>query len=365
MFMTVKQHRLAKDAAESTLQKEIQQNQQQLVDLESRNRQLEEEVAKLSHENNLCRDLMATYLSSGEMLQQIRSALADNTGKLREEEEELSAIDATFSATREAIGRLDQRSQRVLLESRRNVQAVSELENSTSGINTLVSTIQEIADQTNLLALNAAIEAARAGEAGRGFAVVADEVRNLAAKASDASGKIEELLREVLGQSQQLKESAAVSQECIEEVSASSTQIGKVVDEVMNQAAHMKRVIGNVSTTTFLDTVKLDHAVWKHGVYEQVVNGRLDETPCNHKNCRFGLWYADVGQQSQYRNLAGFDRVDLPHQRVHQTGIEAVEKARSGDHQAYVSALSQMESASVEVVRALEQMATELTVKEA
>ncbi|WP_417347552.1 CZB domain-containing protein [Ferrimonas sp.] len=133
----------------------------------------------------------------------------------------------------------------------------------------------------------------------------------------------------------------------------------------MNQAAHMKRVIGNVSTTTFLDTVKLDHAVWKHGVYEQVVNGRLDETPCNHKNCRFGLWYADVGQQSQYRNLAGFDRVDLPHQRVHQTGIEAVEKARSGDHQAYVSALSQMESASVEVVRALEQMATELTVKEA
>ncbi|WP_286342804.1 hypothetical protein [Ferrimonas sp. YFM] len=57
--------------------------------------------------------------------------------------------------------------------------------------------------------------------------------------------------------------------------------------------------------------------------------------------------------------------MDLPHQRVHQSGIDAVEKARAGDHQAYVSALAQMESASVEVVSALEQMAAELTTKEA
>jgi methyl-accepting chemotaxis protein len=213
----------------------------------------------ISNENStIAHELAATAMSLGKNSQEQSEYVNDTANKGKELSLELisSVEDAQNSqkmltSTREEMSKMTskvtilQTAMEETMQSELSLQSkLSQASQNANEVKSVLDVIRDIADQTNLLALNAAIEAARAGEHGRGFAVVADEVRALAERTQKSLGEIDATTNLVVQSVMESTEEINTNAKKVEELTAISTQLQEVINSVvtvLEAAVHSAR----------------------------------------------------------------------------------------------------------------------------
>ena len=294
---------------------------------------------------------------------------------------------------------------------------VSSLGERSAQIGTIISAIKEIADQTNLLALNAAIEAARAGEHGRGFAVVADEVRALSERTTQATREISTMITSIQDETSQAvsamdrgmnqvesgtteaARSGEALHDILNQVNAVAAQVGQIAAAAEGQTAatgEISKNIENITATIRITsseskaaatasnamngiaeelmagigkfkiqedaTLAINKAKSAHMIFIGKVKSHLDgevridpNTLPTHLTCAFGKWYQSSGKDS-CGQFDDFREIDAPHAQVHELGKQAINAFNSGDKVKAFKLCSQMEENSMTLVGILDHL---------